>query len=153
MCRDDFNPRLHAGGDAILPLAPFYTRLFQSTPPRRRRPGPAGRQYRALTDFNPRLHAGGDGDPNHGREFVPGISIHASTQEATETFNTVISVIKFQSTPPRRRRHSANIRFLAKIAFQSTPPRRRRPPLFPYVPVSNDFNPRLHAGVHPVQSQ
>jgi len=56
-----FNPRLHAGGD--LPddwQINVSDLLFQSTPPRGRRPTEARWTYSRYLRFNPRLHAGGD---------------------------------------------------------------------------------------------
>ncbi len=144
-----FNPRLHAGGDIALIII-LQLILFQSTPPRRRRLNLDHLQLRRGGGFNPRLHAGGDSTIIHpGGAAV--VSIHASTQEATQAqplrsaFENV-----FQSTPPRRRRHrgagkqqhcdeSFNPRLHAGgdkssaafsrsyQPFQSTPPRRRRP--------------------------
>ena len=55
------------------------------------------------------------------------ISIHASAKEAT-VYNGTIDwkKVKFQSTPPRRRRQSAHPPINRLGQFQSTPPRRRR---------------------------
>ena len=100
--------------------------LFQSTPPRRRRP----------QQTNP--------DDIHG-----GISIHASAKEATRSCEGCRKRCGFQSTPPRRRRRQdscgcikgdaisihasakeatlGSSAFARRYLFQSTPPRRRRP--------------------------
>ena len=98
-----FNPRLREGGDPVVCPCPnavcisihasakeatkYYLStmgrnlLFQSTPPRRRRP----------QQTNP--------DDIHG-----GISIHASAKEATRSCEGCRKRCGFQSTPPRRRR-------------------------------------------------
>ena len=98
--------------------------------------------------FNPRLREGGDGC-NSWRFIVFGISIHASAKEATSADTVAITlgtdfnprlreggdlypfsippIIKiFQSTPPRRRRHTYTYDWKYRWGFQSTPPRRRR---------------------------
>ncbi len=165
-----FNPRLHAGGDAI--RCPSTTRkfLFQSTPPRGRRRASSPPVHQSLARFNPRLHAGGDLsilrttiqvnrfnprlhaggdisstgvilmdwlfqstpprgrrlalDPNNG--YSGGVSIHASTREATLTWQLNIASVLFQSTPPRGRRLVIFSFMLNCYKFQSTPPRGRR---------------------------
>ena len=55
----NFNPRLREGGDVRF-CEPYLTSsIFQSTPPRRRRPTTtATRAY--IYNFNPRLREGGD---------------------------------------------------------------------------------------------
>ncbi|HHV05625.1 MAG TPA: hypothetical protein GXX60_03765 [Anaerolineaceae bacterium] len=124
-----FNPRLHAGGD--LPddwQINVSDLLFQSTPPRGRRPTEARWTYSRYLRFNPRLHAGGD------------LAIPSASCASLSCFNprlhaggdlrwdSLLGVLRlFQSTPPRGRRHAENC--AAKIAlsvFQSTPPRGRR---------------------------
>ena len=55
------------------------------------------------------------------------ISIHASAKEATDECLAALNGTKFQSTPPRRRRHCLWNHFINFFLFQSTPPRRRRP--------------------------
>ena len=76
--------------------------LFQSTPPRRRRHAEVGDRF-----------------------TVCGVSIHASTQEATFFVPAFLaSAMLFQSTPPRRRRLAVATR---RLEMKS-------------------FNPRLHAG-------
>ena len=74
--------------------------------------------------FNPRLREGGDLERGAILAVLPSISIHASAKEATRIFHRIIYNFKFQSTPPRRRRH---IKFFA--TFKST-----------------NFNPRLREG-------
>jgi len=57
--------------------------LFQSTPPRGRRHRPPDRGA-LRPSFNPRLHAGGDLTLTPCDADEVGVSIHASTREATE---------------------------------------------------------------------
>ena len=122
----NFNPRLREGGDVRF-CEPYLTSsIFQSTPPRRRRPRPvAGGELRCqfqstpprrrrppcpaseslgLQYFNPRLREGGDG----------------------KLINAGLTLIQFQSTPPRRRRPYYHSFTVVRFEFQSTPPRRRR---------------------------
>ena len=96
----NFNPRLHAGGDSTASVLCFGTAYF-----------------------NPRLHAGGDDEYVDDFEHFE-ISIHASTQEATDATHDVREVTLFQSTPPRRRRPRLCLMYF----------------------VTENFNPRLHAG-------
>ena len=75
------------------------------------------------------------------------ISIHASAKEATffcVPFN--VPVFKFQSTPPRRRRHLRRHHQGNKKQFQSTPPRRRRHWRLTVPQANKNFNPRLREG-------
>ena len=77
-----FNPRLREGGDVRF-CEPYLTSsIFQSTPPRRRRPPCPASESLGLQYFNPRLREGGDG----------------------KLINAGLTLIQFQSTPPRRRR-------------------------------------------------
>ena len=101
-----------------------------------------------LVHFNPRLREGGDVRHNL-LYLVIKISIHASAKEATYFHPDCCFGVRFQSTPPRRRRRKfvhvvyipkkISIHASAKEAtidtdgskryywgFQSTPPRRRR---------------------------
>ena len=77
----DFNPRLHAGGDGKKPKRWALIRYFN---PRLHAGGDRGRNTTAYPthDFNPRLHAGGDILILEYR-INGNISIHASTREAT----------------------------------------------------------------------
>ena len=118
-----FNPRLHAGGDAYIWGINRHITEFQSTPPRGRRPIPAG-WTSAQVCFNPRLHAGGDSSNAAVMALFSLVSIHASTREATTRPNKRRLATTFQSTPPRGRRRSSL--FISQFL-----PR---------------FNPRLHAG-------
>ena len=121
---------------------------FQSTPPRRRRPQLAASQ----ASQNISIHASAKEATKSTTATTAAkkISIHASAKEAT-VYNGTIDwkKVKFQSTPPRRRRHRLKFQHIAKAEisihasakeatphgfdcpfqneFQSTPPRRRRP--------------------------
>ena len=121
----DFNPRLREGGDgfywskhckrclisihASAKEATFEhllyvldEHIFQSTPPRRRRP--SGENIAAYAvNFNPRLREGGDSIEEL-KQYAQGISIHASAKEATIKMAQQDLLLIFQSTPPRRRR-------------------------------------------------
>ena len=101
---DVFNPRLREGGDSVgrrqnanfvnfsihasAKEATYYysgrenNRIFQSTPPRRRRRCYHGNKRPDGTIFNPRLREGGDHRFN-GAWLYRGFSIHASAKEAT----------------------------------------------------------------------
>ena len=98
--------------------------LFQSTPPRGRRPTPPGRAVRC-------------------RE----VSIHASAREATQTRASAAVHHLFQSTPPRGRRPAGASGAPRGRVFQSTPPRGRRPSMQAQARMASySFNPRLRAG-------
>ena len=97
--------------------------------------------------FNPRLHAGGDTVKTVVRLPKSGVSIHASTQEATSDVGfDVIRPFGFQSTPPRRRRrgdevaHGDNSCFNPRLHAGGDPTNT----ILSFSPVC--FNPRLHAG-------
>ena len=100
----DFNPRLREGGDIICIVGNSCIVNFN---PRLREGGdkidilfPPNKRY-----FNPRLREGGDALRNSITHQTDLISIHASAKEAT-VYNGTIDwkKVKFQSTPPRRRR-------------------------------------------------
>ena len=78
-----------------------------------------------IQHFNPRLREGGD-KYNNGNHKSEGISIHASAKEATIDYIKPKINVKFQSTPPRRRRPASFFSCVTVWLFQSTPPRRRR---------------------------
>ena len=102
--RGCFNPRLRVGGDRRTASGMASRRLFQSTPPRGRRPsGPAS----GATDVN--LF---QSTPPRGRRQL----LHA----------LLFKLIRFQSTPPRGRRRFFSFRRQQRRWFQSTPPRGRR---------------------------
>ena len=98
----DFNPRPREGSD-----------LLQGWPFSRR------------TNFNPRPREGSD-VKLLSKAMGCSISIHAPAKGAT--LQTVFSrtVVEFQSTPPRRERHTLGQLLFYLHQFQSTPPRRER---------------------------
>ena len=138
------------------------TERFQSTPPRRRRlakycdlhiksfrisihasakeattSGTTGVYYNK--HFNPRLREGGDKYGSSLIICVRIISIHASAKEATGIFTKLHERLKFQSTPPRRRRQQSTENRKEAQEFQSTPPRRRRHCLREYYYSGREF--------------
>ena len=98
-----FNPRLREGGDNSTRLSINSCFVFQSTPPRRRRPQ-LTTYTRNSSHFNPRLREGGDAilltliclQENFNPRLREGGDEYAAYQAGKYT--------KFQSTPPRRRR-------------------------------------------------
>ena len=166
-----FNPRLHAGGDSRVSLCRIATSMFQSAPPRGRRPAILPSANRRVS-FNPRLHAGGDVDKPPFRNN-PLVSIRASTREATRLRHDAsdpegVSIRASTREATGRARRSRR----RHAGFQSAPPRGRRPPRrrspCPASVVSirastreatggnglrafpvRGFNPRLHAGGDP----
>ncbi len=140
-----FNPRLHAGGDYLHLKMRSWLLQFQSTPPRGRRLG-AGT---SATVF--------------------GVSIHASTREATKRRHACRGLPSFNPRLHAGGDHRPNPRFThsncfnprlhaggdammsfassCTLWFQSTPPRGRRPiPFGFFTGIAEGFNPRLHAG-------
>ena len=123
----NFNPRLREGGDMFLMILMDIVILFQSTPPRGRRRIVRTSTFAPGMHFNPRLREGGDSawlpiwfasgyfNPRlrEGGDVYEAfyadkyfISIHASAREATTIpALSPLSVARFQSTPPRGRRH------------------------------------------------
>ena len=118
---------------------------FQSTPPRRRRPQLAASQ----ASQNISIHASAKEATKSTTATTAAkkISIHASAKEAT-VYNGTIDwkKVKFQSTPPRRRRQHPPRRYEGRKRFQSTPPRRRRRNTFVFGVHLLYFNPRLREG-------
>ena len=100
-----------------------------------------------LDYFNPRLREGGDppGKSMTYSSFM--ISIHASAKEATASSSAkAIEVLTFQSTPPRRRRHEAEVSFDEYADFN---PRLREGDDGLNLTTKRlifDFNPRLREG-------
>ncbi len=145
-------------------------RRFQSTPPHRRRPdrscGTASSSPRfnprprtggdrrssrpagPCSSFNPRPRTGGDGEHHRGPRGLP-VSIHAPAQEATYEPILYVGRNRFQSTPPHRRRPTADRKRGARAWFQSTPPHRRRPRPSNRRSTSRSFNPRPRTGGDP----
>ena len=101
----DFNPRLHEGADPQLVLLRSMLRIFQATPPRGRRPGRSGPPPRP-THFNPRLHEGGDMHREFG--WNPLANFNPRLHEGGDAcfFRARTACVRFQSTPPRGRRHA-----------------------------------------------
>ena len=97
---------------------------FQSTPPRRRRPGCVF--FNSLLQISIHASAKEATSDEELYEVFGIISIHASAKEATVTVNDGLLLQKFQSTPPRRRRQCDPPHYDMDTVFQSTPPRRRR---------------------------
>ena len=77
-----FNPRLREGGDVLPASTASNASVFQSTPPRRRRPSSFLISLISTFDFNPRLREGGD-ERKWYEIQKDSISIHASAKEAT----------------------------------------------------------------------
>ena len=122
-------------------------RVFQSTPPRRRRPVAQAEADRdsisihasakeatfnlvnTVVNLIISIHASAkEATVLVHQPYIPHlISIHASAKEATGNILSVEKMKKFQSTPPRRRRQMLLFHLLYNFQFQSTPPRRRRP--------------------------
>ena len=120
--------------------------MFQSTPPRGRRPN-LSISFDTMRCFNPRLREGGDVADYTGCSWTKGfnprlreggdklfklqgdglyVSIHASAREATSHSSLQSNIQSFQSTPPRGRRHLKSGKVSVIVEFQSTPPRGRR---------------------------
>ena len=104
---------------------PMQSSRFQSTPPRRRRPGCVF--VNSLLQISIHASAKEATSDEELYEVFGIISIHASAKEATVTVNDGLLLQKFQSTPPRRRRQCDPPHYDMDTVFQSTPPRRRRP--------------------------
>ena len=140
--------------------------MFQSTPPRGRRPTPSRYPCRSrrfnprlreggdlsnsgiqlpVPGFNPRLREGGDpqgrGDHHQVASFNPRLREGGDPRLSSD--NTLLS---FQSTPPRGRRRITVRRAIAGYMFQSTPPRGRRRTGGDDLMVRPSFNPRLREG-------
>ena len=79
-------------------------------------------------DFNPRLREGGDALRNSITHQTDLISIHASAKEATKstTATTAAKKISIHASAKEATVYNGTIDW-KKVKFQSTPPRRRRP--------------------------
>ena len=122
---------------------------FQSTPPRGKRRARCAGAGRRGTGFNPRPRAGSDvalpradvlpasfnPRPRAGSDLVgqrlrlarDAVSIHAPAREATWSRSSMSATPRFQSTPPRGKRHHGGVDLRTLQRFQSTPPRGKRP--------------------------
>ena len=99
----DFNPRPREGGDGGMV---GYSRLcigFQSTPPRRGRPG-YGLPATLKSTFQSTPPRRGRPAPTSTPPKRPSISIHAPAKGATSSIISSVDLPSFQSTPPRRGR-------------------------------------------------
>ena len=82
--------------------------------------------YRYIRDFNPLRREGGDVSDG-GPGDLQKISIHSAARAETNPLEDEVDNAKFQSTPPRGRRHLvAGFLDFGTKGFQSTPPRGRR---------------------------
>ena len=123
---------------------PMQSSRFQSTPPRRRRPGCVF--FNSLLQISIHASAKEATSDEELYEVFGIISIHASAKEATVTVNDGLLLQKFQSTPPRRRRQCDPPHYDMDTVFQSTPPRRRRLHTWDGHSLLQHFNPRLREG-------
>ena len=120
-----FNPRSHEGSDSHRRTIRNCVDLFQSTLPRRERPGACTISV-IFWEFQSTL-------PRRERPvvfhlFLSGspISIHAPTKGATWTKRIRLTFFQFQSTLPRRERLVGFPIRTVYCEFQSTLPRRER---------------------------
>jgi len=149
ICPLCFNPRPRAGGDFIIVQT---VQALQSFNPRPRAGGDRGKYGVDCARNVVSIHAPAQGATYIGylSTIIMHVSIHAPAQGATclraevlndgKCFNprpraggdtpadVVISFVTlFQSTPPRRGRHTGTCWSIDSSMFQSTPPRRGRP--------------------------
>ena len=140
-----FNPRLREGGDHKLPAQHRAMRIsIHASAKEATYLSPV--HHLCLPYFNPRLREGGDHRHQPRYLIYMEISIHASAKEATVSSKILALTYRFQSTPPRRRRHSLGNGVFFNDIFQSTPPRRRRRAERGQAGGIWDFNPRLREG-------
>ena len=127
ICRQrNFNPRSREGSDTSQFKFPLSSTVFQSTLPRRERRWGDCRPGVGKLNFNPRSREGSDFF-EWTDKVVCNISIHAPAKGATlNTLSFIFLLFRFQSTLPRRERHSRNINPADLMEFQSTLPRRER---------------------------
>ena len=120
-----FNPRLREGGDLASYANTLVISGFQSTPPRRRR------QWLVVyTDTSKEFQST---PPRRRRpqlaasQASQNISIHASAKEATKstTATTAAKKISIHASAKEATVYNGTIDW-KKVKFQSTPPRRRR---------------------------
>ena len=167
---DCFNPRPRAGSDGHFGTGTSTIPLFQSTPPRGKRPDRVGQLDRRQVSihapareatrssgnlpriehrrFNPRPRAGSD-MPASGSCTVLMLFQSTPPRGKRPLSREDTQQNPFQSTPPRgKRRSDATVRFSGSLAFQSTPPRGKRPVAARASP-QHGFNPRPRAGSDP----
>ena len=115
----NFNPHSHEGSDINIISISTREIRFQSTLPRRERPF-CSRIAGILADFNPHSHEGSD---SKDVLFIDAskISIHTPTKGATIQDERTSWTWKFQSTLPRRERHTKNIiySYLGRISIHT----------------------------------
>ena len=100
--------------------------MFQSTPPRGKRPARVSASEPGSARFQSTPPRGKRRRPERRRpERRQTVSIHAPAREATRS--AILSTVRrFQSTPPRGKRHAPDVAMHLMPAFQSTPPRGKR---------------------------
>ena len=120
------NLRFHKGSDVQTVWRLSVAMQFQSTLPRRERPG-CRIFLKSYLDIS--IHA-----PTKGATLFVAvkvwypmkISIHAPTKGATQATQNAIGYVQFQSTLPRRERQNSGVPRSIDNVFQSTLPRRER---------------------------
>ena len=120
--------------------------IFQSTLPRRERPG---RSFCPIMLCFISIHAPAKGATLPGKACAASgnISIHAPAKGATSSYAVWYRFLQFQSTLPRRERLYPYSWLSSSYRFQSTLPRRERHGWMPCIHMlHNDFNPRSREG-------
>jgi len=143
-----FNPRAHAGRDSGTGDGAVPADAFQSTRPRRARPGSALISLDGLfvsihaptqgatelckripmlqAGFNPRAHAGRDGVVQKDSNVTGGFQSTRPRRARPQLTRIGCRHTWFQSTRPRRARQETVRQYNRSIMFQSTRPRRAR---------------------------
>ena len=103
-----------------------YLIWFQSTPPKRRRQYLSGNQGYPTCYFNPHLQEGGDTLFRQKRRMGVTFQSTPPRRRRLGDLRCLAGYGLFQSTPPRRRRQYGSWFSNRICRFQSTPPRRRR---------------------------
>ncbi len=149
----DFNPRIHTGCDNTLAsqvrwITRFqsthphrmrrnsietvrYGLLFQSTHPHRMRRESNENNTVAMSNFNPRIHTGCDRGLPQVEIGETEISIHASTQDATNLYFAGILRMGISIHASTQDATVSMSKDFAKVGFQSTHPHRMRRPSSP----------------------
>ena len=122
----NFNPRSREGSDSSVAKIVVSSDGFQSTLPRRERPG-AGEITSRKATISIHAPAKGATDIRIPKGYYLDISIHAPAKGATwQEHKEEIKDAIFQSTLPRRERRSPKRKRPSGPRFQSTLPRRER---------------------------
>ena len=130
------------GATQLYQLTVTDTTEFQSTLPRRERPGAS--DTRPLRQhFNPRSREGSDKNYDIKDWVSFYISIHAPAKGATTAGDISVPPCRFQSTLPRRERPTPSSTNLSLQEFQSTLPRRER--LYHAISLNTDLGISIHA--------